>query len=217
MRRARAVLPRRPNGKIDEHALHVLLFEPGGAEDHVLALHDLDARFLLMRAAADQERERDDLVDVDAHQARRRLILCDGPDGFPDPRLVDDQVETPEHEKRAGDHDGDHREVETRGGAQEEPELNFRLNLHATHLVAEAARRHGVRRVVFASFHAARVFAQRLNDARDAARESPGNGEHDQRDAEVEGVAVVRRGRVRAARRPVDADAHQRDAAGRPQ
>lgn len=32
-----------------------------------------------------------------------------------------------------------------------DPELNFRLNLHATHLVAEAARRHGVSRVVFAS------------------------------------------------------------------
>ncbi|MDB6168653.1 MAG: hypothetical protein JWM88_1517 [Verrucomicrobia bacterium] len=31
------------------------------------------------------------------------------------------------------------------------PELNYSLNLHATHLVAEAARRHGVRRVVFAS------------------------------------------------------------------
>ena len=32
-----------------------------------------------------------------------------------------------------------------------EPELNYRLNLHATHLVAEAARQHGVRRIVFAS------------------------------------------------------------------
>ena len=32
-----------------------------------------------------------------------------------------------------------------------DPELNFRLNLHATHLVAEAARRHGIRRIVFAS------------------------------------------------------------------
>ncbi|HTQ49478.1 MAG TPA: NAD-dependent epimerase/dehydratase family protein [Candidatus Acidoferrales bacterium] len=31
------------------------------------------------------------------------------------------------------------------------PELNFRLNLQATHLVAEAARRHRVPRVVFAS------------------------------------------------------------------
>ncbi|HZP60945.1 MAG TPA: NAD-dependent epimerase/dehydratase family protein [Opitutaceae bacterium] len=31
------------------------------------------------------------------------------------------------------------------------PELNFRLNLYATHLVAEAARRHRVPRVVFAS------------------------------------------------------------------
>lgn len=35
--------------------------------------------------------------------------------------------------------------------AQEEPGLNYRLNLHSTHLVAEAARIHGVRRVVFAS------------------------------------------------------------------
>ncbi|MCB1061514.1 MAG: NAD-dependent epimerase/dehydratase family protein [Verrucomicrobiae bacterium] len=35
--------------------------------------------------------------------------------------------------------------------AQEEPNLNYRLNLHATHLVAEAARLHGVRRAVFAS------------------------------------------------------------------
>jgi UDP-glucose 4-epimerase len=33
----------------------------------------------------------------------------------------------------------------------ENPELNYRLNLHATHLVAEAARTHGVRRIVFAS------------------------------------------------------------------
>lgn len=32
-----------------------------------------------------------------------------------------------------------------------DPELNFRLNLHATHFVAEAARAHGVRRIVFAS------------------------------------------------------------------
>ncbi|MCB1235695.1 MAG: NAD-dependent epimerase/dehydratase family protein [Verrucomicrobiae bacterium] len=35
--------------------------------------------------------------------------------------------------------------------AQSEPDLNFRLNLLATHLVAEAARKHGVRRLVFAS------------------------------------------------------------------
>ncbi len=33
----------------------------------------------------------------------------------------------------------------------EHPDLNYSLNLHATHLVAEAARRHGVKRVVFAS------------------------------------------------------------------
>lgn len=32
-----------------------------------------------------------------------------------------------------------------------DPDLNHRLNVHATHLVAEAARRHGVRRIVFAS------------------------------------------------------------------
>ena len=32
-----------------------------------------------------------------------------------------------------------------------DPELNFRLNVEATHRVAEAARRHGVRRLVFAS------------------------------------------------------------------
>ncbi len=31
------------------------------------------------------------------------------------------------------------------------PDLNFALNVHATHLVAEAARAHGVRRIVFAS------------------------------------------------------------------
>ena len=31
------------------------------------------------------------------------------------------------------------------------PDLNFALNIHATHLVAEAARRHAVRRIVFAS------------------------------------------------------------------
>ncbi|MCB1088711.1 MAG: NAD-dependent epimerase/dehydratase family protein, partial [Verrucomicrobiae bacterium] len=35
--------------------------------------------------------------------------------------------------------------------AQDDPELNFRLNLLSTHLVAEAARRHGVKRIVFAS------------------------------------------------------------------
>jgi UDP-glucose 4-epimerase len=35
--------------------------------------------------------------------------------------------------------------------AQDNPELNYRLNLHATHLVAEAARRHKVGRIVFAS------------------------------------------------------------------
>ncbi len=33
----------------------------------------------------------------------------------------------------------------------DDPELNFRLNLHATHMVAEAGRRFSVRRVVFAS------------------------------------------------------------------
>jgi UDP-glucose 4-epimerase len=33
----------------------------------------------------------------------------------------------------------------------QDPALNYRLNVHGTHLVAEAARRHGVRRVVFAS------------------------------------------------------------------
>ncbi len=31
------------------------------------------------------------------------------------------------------------------------PDLNYRLNVHATHLVAEAARKHSVRRIVFAS------------------------------------------------------------------
>jgi len=31
------------------------------------------------------------------------------------------------------------------------PDLNYSINLHATHLVAEAARMHGVRRIVFAS------------------------------------------------------------------
>ncbi len=31
------------------------------------------------------------------------------------------------------------------------PDLNYALNVHATHLVAEAARKHGVRRIVFAS------------------------------------------------------------------
>lgn len=31
------------------------------------------------------------------------------------------------------------------------PDLNYALNVHATHLVAEAARRHGVPRIVFAS------------------------------------------------------------------
>ncbi|MCX6942080.1 MAG: NAD-dependent epimerase/dehydratase family protein [Verrucomicrobia bacterium] len=31
------------------------------------------------------------------------------------------------------------------------PDLNYALNIHATHLVAEAARRHAVRRIVFAS------------------------------------------------------------------
>lgn len=33
----------------------------------------------------------------------------------------------------------------------ENPDLNYALNLHATHFVADAARRHGVRRIVFAS------------------------------------------------------------------
>lgn len=33
----------------------------------------------------------------------------------------------------------------------DDPELNYALNVHATHLVAEAARRHAVRRIVFAS------------------------------------------------------------------
>lgn len=31
------------------------------------------------------------------------------------------------------------------------PDLNYALNIHATHLVAEAARKHGVQRIVFAS------------------------------------------------------------------
>lgn len=35
--------------------------------------------------------------------------------------------------------------------SMENPDLNYSLNLHATHLVAEAARRHGVKRLVFAS------------------------------------------------------------------
>lgn len=35
--------------------------------------------------------------------------------------------------------------------AQEEPNLNYRLNVHSTQLVAEAARRNGVKRIVFAS------------------------------------------------------------------
>lgn len=35
--------------------------------------------------------------------------------------------------------------------AEEDPELNFRLNIQATHAVAEAARRSGVGRIVFAS------------------------------------------------------------------
>ncbi|MCB1229632.1 MAG: NAD-dependent epimerase/dehydratase family protein [Verrucomicrobiae bacterium] len=35
--------------------------------------------------------------------------------------------------------------------AQEEPGLNYRLNVHSTQLVAEAARSHGVKRIVFAS------------------------------------------------------------------
>lgn len=35
--------------------------------------------------------------------------------------------------------------------SMQNPDLNYALNLHATHLVAEAARLHGVRRVVFAS------------------------------------------------------------------
>ncbi len=34
---------------------------------------------------------------------------------------------------------------------EKEPSLNYRLNLHATQIVAEAARLHGVKRVVFAS------------------------------------------------------------------
>ena len=35
--------------------------------------------------------------------------------------------------------------------SMDNPDLNYRLNLHATHLVAEAARTHGVKRIVFAS------------------------------------------------------------------
>ncbi len=35
--------------------------------------------------------------------------------------------------------------------SMENPDLNYALNLHATHLVAEAARQHGVKRIVFAS------------------------------------------------------------------
>lgn len=35
--------------------------------------------------------------------------------------------------------------------SMQKPDLNFSLNLHATHLVAEAARLHGIKRVVFAS------------------------------------------------------------------
>lgn len=35
--------------------------------------------------------------------------------------------------------------------AQAEPELNFQLNVRATQLIADAARRHGVKRVVFSS------------------------------------------------------------------
>jgi len=35
--------------------------------------------------------------------------------------------------------------------AENEPELNFSLNIHNTHIVAEAARKHGIPRVVFAS------------------------------------------------------------------
>ncbi len=49
------------------------------------------------------------------------------------------------------------------------PELNFRLNVHATQLVAEAARRHGIGRVVFASSAAVYGDARQLPLAEQAA------------------------------------------------
>lgn len=53
-----------------------------------------------------------------------------------------------------------------------DPELNYALNVRATHLVAEAARRHGVRRIVFASSAAIYGDAREL-PIREAAEKNP--------------------------------------------
>ena len=50
-----------------------------------------------------------------------------------------------------------------------EPELNFRLNVEATHVVAEAARRGGVKRLVFASSAAVYGDTKKIPVAEDAA------------------------------------------------
>jgi UDP-glucose 4-epimerase len=54
----------------------------------------------------------------------------------------------------------------------ENPELNYRLNLHATHLVAEAARVHRINRVVFASSAAIYGDTQEL-PIRESAEKKP--------------------------------------------
>src|SRR5712692_5386875 len=67
-------------------------------------------------APADEEGERDDAVDVDAHEAGRRLILRHRADGGADPRPVDQRVEAPEHQQRRDDyHEGLDRDVDGRG------------------------------------------------------------------------------------------------------
>ena len=51
-----------------------------------------------------------------------------------------------------------------------DPALNYRLNLHATHIVAEAARKHGARRIVFASSAAVYGDAAETPTAESAAK-----------------------------------------------
>ena len=55
--------------------------------------------------AAEQEREHDDAVDVDAHERGRLEVLGDGPDAATEPGAAHELVEGDHHDDRADDDD----------------------------------------------------------------------------------------------------------------
>ncbi len=67
----------------------------------------------------DQERERDDPIDIDAHEARRRLILGHRTDRGTGLRAVHDEVQGQEHQQRpADDHERLDRDVDVLGDVE---------------------------------------------------------------------------------------------------